>query len=211
MPHSPFPGMDPYLEDPIRWPNFHNQLAVAICHSLASTLAPRYWVSIEQHAWIDEPLIEITALPSSRLTTAIAILSPSTKHIEDSRQGYEMERNQILRTSTNLGEIDLLRDGLPMPDIGAIKSPYRIQVRQGNVPWRSEVYAFGLSDRIPRFLLSLKHDDDDVQVDLNALVASVYERGAFYLAIDYTRAPVPPFSLKDTVWADDLLRRHGLR
>ena len=39
---SPFPGMDPYLELPRRWLDFHNALAAEIRSMLNGQLDPRY-------------------------------------------------------------------------------------------------------------------------------------------------------------------------
>ncbi len=45
---TPFPGMDPYLEDPGLWPNVHNSLIVALGDELAPRLRPRYYVAVEE-------------------------------------------------------------------------------------------------------------------------------------------------------------------
>jgi len=47
---SPFPGMDPYLEDPGRWHGFHNSLIAAIQLDLAPRLRPRYVARIVEQA-----------------------------------------------------------------------------------------------------------------------------------------------------------------
>ncbi|NJK80305.1 MAG: DUF4058 family protein [Chloroflexaceae bacterium] len=39
---SPFPGMDPYLEQPSMWPDVHNSLIAAIRDQLQIALAPNY-------------------------------------------------------------------------------------------------------------------------------------------------------------------------
>jgi len=39
---SPFPGMDPYLENPIHWRGVHTTLIVAIQKLLVPVLRPRY-------------------------------------------------------------------------------------------------------------------------------------------------------------------------
>ncbi len=39
---SPFPGMDPYLEQPALWADFHNRLATQIADQLAPLIEPRY-------------------------------------------------------------------------------------------------------------------------------------------------------------------------
>lgn len=50
---SPFPGMDPYLEDPIFWSSFHNRFLVAIADAIAPLLQPKYYVEIEARTYID--------------------------------------------------------------------------------------------------------------------------------------------------------------
>lgn len=44
---SPFPGMDPYLEDPGVWPGFHNTFADRICTVLNQDLPQPYYAQIE--------------------------------------------------------------------------------------------------------------------------------------------------------------------
>ena len=46
--HSPLPGMDPYLEHPRSWPNFHHRLISAIAISLGPQLRPKYRVVVEE-------------------------------------------------------------------------------------------------------------------------------------------------------------------
>ncbi len=50
---SPFPGMDPYLEDAELWPEFHDRLLVAIADDLGPKLRPRYRVAIEKRVYQD--------------------------------------------------------------------------------------------------------------------------------------------------------------
>ncbi|PSN15009.1 hypothetical protein C7271_21235, partial [filamentous cyanobacterium CCP5] len=50
---SPFPGMDPYLEQPDLWPEFHNRLLVAIADRLGPQLRPKYRVAIEKRVYQD--------------------------------------------------------------------------------------------------------------------------------------------------------------
>nr|WP_044201114.1 DUF4058 family protein [Oscillochloris trichoides] len=52
---TPFPGMDPWLEHPIIWPDVHNRLIVALAESLAPPLRPRYYVAIEERTYLIEP------------------------------------------------------------------------------------------------------------------------------------------------------------
>lgn len=48
---TPFPGMDPYLEQPDLWQNVHNSLIVALRDDLAPRLRPRYFVAIEERTY----------------------------------------------------------------------------------------------------------------------------------------------------------------
>lgn len=45
---SPFPGMDPWLEDPARWPAVHTRLITTLGDVLVVALKPRYEVVIEE-------------------------------------------------------------------------------------------------------------------------------------------------------------------
>lgn len=39
---SPFPGMDPYLENPAWWQDFHHRFITYAAEALFPTLRPRY-------------------------------------------------------------------------------------------------------------------------------------------------------------------------
>ncbi|MBI5366867.1 MAG: DUF4058 family protein [Planctomycetes bacterium] len=53
--HSPYPGMDPYLESPVLWPDVHNALLAAVRDQLGPALRPRYCVRLEARAYSSEP------------------------------------------------------------------------------------------------------------------------------------------------------------
>lgn len=48
---NPFPGMNPYLEQPELWHQVHNRLIVAIADDLTPQIAPQYRVSIEERVY----------------------------------------------------------------------------------------------------------------------------------------------------------------
>ena len=48
---TPFPGMDPYLEQPALWPDVHNRLIVALADDLAPRLRPRYVIAVEERTY----------------------------------------------------------------------------------------------------------------------------------------------------------------
>lgn len=51
---SPFPGMDPYVENPRIWPNAHHSLITLMRDRLASQLRPRYFVGMEDRAYLTD-------------------------------------------------------------------------------------------------------------------------------------------------------------
>jgi hypothetical protein len=48
---SPFPGMDPYLEQPAFWSSFHSRLIVAIADAIEPQLSLNYYVEVETRTY----------------------------------------------------------------------------------------------------------------------------------------------------------------
>jgi hypothetical protein len=51
---SPFPGMDPYLEDADFWPDVHATLLPFLREGIRSVLPSGYSAKIDQHVWLQE-------------------------------------------------------------------------------------------------------------------------------------------------------------
>src|SRR4029079_5265220 len=51
---SPFPGMNPYLEQAGVWQDFHNTFLIALRESLVRQLLPKYFVRVEEHVYVHE-------------------------------------------------------------------------------------------------------------------------------------------------------------
>lgn len=51
---SPFPGMNPYLERPGMWSDFHESFLVKLRTHLAPQVHPRYFVRIQEHLYFHE-------------------------------------------------------------------------------------------------------------------------------------------------------------
>ena len=52
---SPFPGMNPYLEQDDVWHDFHDRFLPALAEPIAGQLDPHYIVKIDEHVFIHEP------------------------------------------------------------------------------------------------------------------------------------------------------------
>jgi hypothetical protein len=50
---SPFPGMDPYLEDPEIFPDFHDSLITYLRENLQANLPASYFATIGRRIWIE--------------------------------------------------------------------------------------------------------------------------------------------------------------
>lgn len=52
---SPFPGMDPYLESPTHWPDFHSTFIQALREVIADALPDAYFARIQEEVLLVEP------------------------------------------------------------------------------------------------------------------------------------------------------------
>ncbi|GAB4230354.1 MAG: hypothetical protein Kow00121_59140 [Elainellaceae cyanobacterium] len=70
---NPFPGMNPYLEQPKLWHQVHNRLIVAIADDLTPQVAPQYLVAIEERTYQsveDSLLVSIADVALTRRSPA---------------------------------------------------------------------------------------------------------------------------------------------
>lgn len=51
---SPFPGMNPYLEQRTVWHDFHERLCPAIAEALSLQVRPNFFIRIDEHVYIHE-------------------------------------------------------------------------------------------------------------------------------------------------------------
>ena len=154
---------------------------------------------------VSQYYLEVREMPSGQVITAIELLSPVNKS-GSGRSEYIQKRLQIFKARTNLVEIDLLRAGEPMPIVrGGARRDYSVLVSRGSQRPRARLYTFGLRQPIPNFPLPLLPDDDEPEVELNAILHAVYERARYDLVVDYSQPAVPPIAPHDADWAQALL------
>jgi Protein of unknown function (DUF4058) len=58
MPY-PFPGMNPYLEQPAFWSSVHSRLIVAIADTVAPQILPNYYIEVETRTDSEDPSSEL--------------------------------------------------------------------------------------------------------------------------------------------------------
>jgi len=64
---APFPGMDPYLEDPHLWPDVHNRLMTMMANGLTPLVRPRYYVALEERVYLAAPQSTLVGRPDVSL------------------------------------------------------------------------------------------------------------------------------------------------
>ena len=158
--------------------------------------------------------VEIRQTETKRRVTVIEILSPVNKREgHEAQEEYLRKRRNILRTEIHLLEIDLLRGGLRPPlERPVPAAPYYVTLCRGDRRPIAEVWPIQLADPLPTLPVPLLEPDPDALLDLGQAVASVYERGAYWVEIDYSQPPPPPpLSETASVWLNDWLRRAEVR
>lgn len=161
---------------------------------------------------ITEHYLEVRSVETEEVVTVIEVISPANKLTGSGRKAYEEKRTEVLRTQTNLVEIDLLRAGKPLPAFPeGGRRGYRILVARGRRRPRGDLWSFGVKDRIPPFPLPLRRGEAEPEVDLKPLIDHVYDQARYARSVDYARDPVPPLEDDDARFADALLRERGAR
>lgn len=244
MPY-PFPGMNPYLEQPAFWSSVHSRLIVALADAVAPQILPHYYIEVETRTYsedtelligipdavvlsktvIDRPsqsfssspaialqnrpqsvqipiglevkerYLEIRDTVTNSVITVIELLSPVNKRPGKGRLAYEDKRQRILESNAHLVEIDLLRAFVPMPLLqDNIPWDYRILVSRSEQRPQADLYGFTLLEPIPCFPLPLKYLEENIEINLQKILQSLYDRAGYEYRIDYQQ-PVPPPAL----------------
>ncbi len=225
---SPFPGMDPYLEDDGLWPSFHHQFVLSLYQHLLPVLVDRYRAKVvprdyateqalftsvlrEEH---HEDYIEVRQRSDGRLVTLLDVASPANKLTTQGRAAYHATRKEGKAAAASLVEVDVLLRGQPLLDYSRDGLPewdYAVTVTRSTQPDRYEIYTATLQKRLPRFRLPLAADDRDTVLDLYTVFARAYDQGGFGAKINYKADPAAPLDDVDRRWLGDVLRQQKLR
>ena len=169
----------------------------------------------------DEPasqgFIEIIDVGSgNRVITVVEVLSQSNKLPGEGQELYLQKQRELKEGRVSVVEIDLLRAGKRILILRPDKIPashrttYQVCVRRGWQPTAVEVYGVPIEERLPTIKVPLRETDEDVLLELQPLIEQCYHNGR-YDDLDYRVDPDPPLQSSDAAWADELMRRKGLR
>lgn len=262
---SPFPGMDPYLEEPSTWLNVHHGLISQMQAMLNQSVGPDYYARVEERVYISsdgdpgrsqiipdirigkssrrngkfgsvaergglqiaEPFVltapldeevhearlEIIDRRNRGLVTVIEVISPSNKiDGSEGRKSFLKKRNDIVNSSVNWVEVDLLRTGLALiPQEVLSLGDYFIRAVCAKTRPRGKVWPIRLQERLPVVGIPLKKTDPDVALEMQQVLDTVYERAAYERTVDYRKPPEVALARKQAAWANRLLREKGMR
>jgi Protein of unknown function (DUF4058) len=96
---SPFPGMNPYIEQAELWSEFHSRMIVAIADALDSLLSRNYRVAVEKRVYLSQnederlligiPDVIVTGTQPTSQTTMTAIAEPLTVELPELEEVQE--------------------------------------------------------------------------------------------------------------------------
>ena len=224
---SPFPGMDPFLEDNKLWPEFQHLFVTCLYQAMLPGLVDRYRARVGQLRYITEQalfitvvreehceeFIEIKQRGADRLVTVVDVVAPANRTAAVGRQHYLAQRAASKAGSANLVEIDLVLQGQPTLDHSRDGHPdwdYAVTVMRSTRP-EPDMYPGNLMKGLPRFHLPLARDDRDLVIELQAVFSRAFDLGDFGAKIDYKLAPAPTLKDADRQWLHTLLKKQKLR
>ncbi len=214
---SPFPGMNPYLEQNDVWEDFHGSFINHARDVLMELVGAHYFVKIVPLAVplhlaplaVDVEILcslEIHDRRLRRVVTVLELLSPTNKASGPDRDDYLRKRNLLLMSPVNLVEIDLRRGGeRPSPPVLPACDYYAMVARAQDWP-QAGFWPIGLRERLPVIPIPVSPPDPEVPLDLQELLHRVYD-AAGYKRYVYSDKPHPALRPADAEWAEQIARQ----
>jgi Protein of unknown function (DUF4058) len=150
--------------------------------------------------------VEIRDTASNKLITSIEILSPVNKR-EPNLSAYRKRRQRLYQAEVHLLELDLIRRGTrPFAQPGLPQVAYCMALTRAQAK-KIELWPVDLPTSLPVVPVPLQAPDTDVPLDLQAVLASIYDEAAYDLTLDYAQSPPPPTLNSDAAdWCKALLK-----
>ena len=87
-----------------------------------------------------------------------------------------------------------------------MRTTYQVCARRGWHSGRFEIYPVPLRKRLPALRIPLRQKDQDIRLDLQAVLDQAYRKGRYHLTIDYSLPPDPPLTGADRRWATTVIK-----
>jgi hypothetical protein len=204
--HSPFPGMDPFLEQSSVWHDFHESFIYECRRLLVPQISPAYVAKLRPAVDLErENRIEIRDRETGRIITVIELLSPANKQSGQDRRQFLGKRDELLASEINYIEIDLLRAGPRMPVDNLPDCEYYALVSRAALRPTADLWPIRLAEPLPNIPVPLREPDADATLDLRRALDQAFEAGGYAVYI-YSGEPNPALSADQQAWAKEQLR-----
>jgi hypothetical protein len=218
--------MNPYLEDPDIWPDFHGTFLIELRARLNKLLPKGYVARWDRYVWVDEDQQErLLGKPdifvseqnvwqsegggTATLAAPATVILPTAQ--AKGKPVVRIKRQEYLQTGTNLVEIDLLRGGQRAPVEGApTPCDYCILVSRAAEFPRAGFWPLTIRDPLPLIPIPLDPGIADVRISLQECLEPVYEQGRYDEDVDYAKTPPPPpMSEADAGWVREQVSKQA--
>ena len=135
------------------------------------------------------------------VVTVIELLSPWNKTPEAGVAEYLAKRANVLQSTANLVELDLLRGGERLPTVDALQDgDFYAFISRPRLRPELDVYAWTLRDPLPTLPIPLAQGDPDVPLDLQAAFTTTYDRAGYDYSLDYSADVQPELPADVAPW-----------
>ena len=135
------------------------------------------------------------------VVTVIELLSPWNKTPEAGVAEYLAKRANVLQSTANLVELDLLRGGERLPTVDSLQDgDFYAFISRPRLRPELDVYAWTLRDPLPTLPIPLAQGDPDVPLDLQAAFTTTYDRAGYDYSLDYSADVQPELPAHDAPW-----------
>ena len=147
------------------------------------------------------PYLTIIDTADRQVVSIIEVLSPINKASGSAGQReFVRKREQVFNSSTHWLEIDLLRAGSRPPAIPP-RGDYDAALHRGGAADRLEAWFVSLREPLPTIAVPLRPPFEDLILDLQQAVETLYDRYRYDTAIEYDGPPPsPPLPDADARW-----------
>ena len=180
--------MDPYLEGSL-WTTVHNNLIEGIGRQLAPRLRPKYLVRTVRCFVMDWPE-ELTISTQGRYpdVSLVATHEPAPAYAAET----------TVASSPPLQIPTLIAEKVPVTSL---------EIRDSDI---TDVWPLQLDSPLPIIPVPLLPEDDDITLDLQSALTTIYDLYSYDLSTDYSQPPQPTLTNEDAQWAKQLLLKAGL-
>jgi hypothetical protein len=153
----------------------------------------------------------IDASSGHRVVTVIEVLSPTNKLPGPGQEMYLVKQKEMKQGNVNLVEIDLVRQGDRVTSLPGKQQPGHLQSLYQVCVWRPirtqyEIYPIPLGVRLPRIRIPLRPKDEDIRLDLQAVLDQAYRNGRYFATLDYHKPLQPPLDSENAQRLAELLK-----